>query len=221
MNPVVRQLVRKDVRLNLPLMILMTGAGLLALLLMFTGRIGFAVGGIVFITANIAGGIFIGMFCIVQERKDQSSLFALSLPVTVREFGAVKLLAALMIFGVPWLLLTLASCTLTLLLQRVADGLVVYTLLVQGCILAITVAYFTIISINRSEAVAGFGILILNMCFSLFMVLVNQPWVKDPISTGRIVWPGYALLMLGTQVLLAVGSLVVAALVLSRRREYV
>jgi ABC-type Na+ transport system ATPase subunit NatA len=126
MNPVVRQLVRKDVRLNLPLMILMTGAGLLALVLMFAGRIGFAV-----------GGIFIGMFCIVQERKDQSSLFALSLPVTVREFGAVKLLAALLIFGVPWLLLTLASFALTLLLpRRWAPNALLAVVTIGGCAVA-------------------------------------------------------------------------------------
>lgn len=219
MSPAIRLLVRKDLRANRPVMLLMTVGGLVALALMVSGRVGFAVGGVLFLSANIAGGIFIGMFCIAQERKEQSSLFALSLPVSIAELGAQKLVSALIAYVGPWLVLTLASVLLALSMPRIPDGQIVYTLLVQGCALAITCSYFGLIAITRSEAVAGFGILVLNMSFSLFMVSFSQPAMRDPLSTDLIRWPGYAMATLGVELAIVVAAPLVALLLISRRRE--
>jgi hypothetical protein len=201
-------------------MSMMTAAGLIALGLMMLGRAGFAVGGILFITANIAGGIFIGSYGISQERKDQSHLFALSLPVSVLHLHLLKLATALLTFLVPWLLLTTAACSLALLDDGIPDGIVVYTLMVQGCALTFVCAYFAVISTSRSEGLAGFAILTMNMGFTLFMVSMGQPALRDPVSTANVVWPGYALLTLAVQLLVIVVSLLLALFVMSRRRDY-
>lgn len=220
MNPVLKQLVLKDLRLNLPIMSMMTGAGLLALVLVVLGgRVGYAVGGILFITAFIAGGIFIGSYCIVQERKEQSSLFALSLPVSVMQLSAQKLIAALLIFIGPWIVLTLASSSVALIVDRIPDGLVVYSLLIAGASLATTCAFFALVSVATSEAASGFGILTLNMAFTLLMVSLGQPEWREPLSTTQIVWPGYALMLFAGEAAIVVASLVLAAALLSRRRE--
>jgi hypothetical protein len=219
MSPVVRQLVLKDLRLNLPIMLMMVGAGVLALALMYAGRAGYAVGGILFITANLAGGIFIGMYCIMQERKDQSTLFALSLPVTANQLDSVKLLTALLVYGLPWLALTLAVFTSVLLFSP-PDGSVIYSLLIQGCAFAISSAYFSVLATSRSEAVVGFCILVLNMGFSLFIVTFSQPALRDPLQTDRIVVPDYAALTLAIELLVIVAAPLIAVFVLSRRRDY-
>ena len=54
---VFRALVRKDLYLMRPLIIATLVAGAVAFVLMRFGRIGFAVGGILFLTTNVAGGI--------------------------------------------------------------------------------------------------------------------------------------------------------------------
>ena len=219
MNPVLTRLILKDVRLNLPLMSLMIIGGLLALGVMLTGKIGYAVGGILYITAQIAGGIFIGMYCIVQERKDQSNLFALSLPVSVRELSLVKYSAALMMYGAPWLVMSACTMSITLLKDSIPDGLVVYSVTLQLAFLALSYTYFAVISVSRSDAVAGFGILVLNMAFSLFMVWASQPAVRSPLETDAIVWPATSILAIAVELLLVAGSLVFGFVALSRRRE--
>jgi hypothetical protein len=219
MNPVLKKLIVKDVRLSLPLMGLMAAGGLIALGVMLTGQVGYAIGGILYITAQIAGAIFIGMYCIVQERKDQSNLLALSLPVSVQQLNVVKFSAALLMYTAPWLLLTVLSLSLTLLKSSIPDGMVVYSLTLQFAFLAMACTYFAVVSASRSDAVAGFGILVLNMLFSVFMVWTSQPALRAPISTERIVWPPTSVITLGVEALMILGSLLFGFLYLSRRRE--
>ena len=221
MNPVLRRLILKDVKLNLPIMAMMVAAGLLALVVMRFGAAGYAVGGILYITANIAGGIFIGMYCIVQERKDQSSVFALSLPVSVRELNTVKFTAALVIYTLPWLVLTTTLLVGHFFRSDVPIGMMVFSNQLNGSFLALTYTYFALISSTRSDAIAGFGILFLNMSFSLFMVWVNQPRIRDPLNTDHLVWTAPTLAVLAVEAVLLVGAVAVGFLYLARRREFV
>jgi ABC-2 type transport system permease protein len=221
MNLVQRKLIAKDMRQNLPLMAMIVTGGIIALVLMGLGRAGFAIGGILFITSNLAGGFFIGAFAIMQERKDQSHQFALSLPISVRQLNRTKLLSALIVYAIPWTLLTVLACGLVLLNPKVPDGTVVYALLIQGFILTLTCAYLSVISASRSEVVSAFSILALNMMFSLFMVSLSQPAFRDPISTERVAWPDYALLIFGSEGLVICLSLGTVFYLLSRRREFI
>ena len=219
MNPVLKQLILKDVRLSLPLMVAMVVAGAIALAVMHAGSTGFAVGGILYITANIAGGIFIGMYCIVQERKEQSSLFTLSLPVSVAEVGTVKFASALLVFALPWAVLTLLLIAVQVFSASIPAGQLVYALMLQGSFLALVCVYFAVIAATPSDGVAGFSILSLNMGFSLFMVWVNQPPVQAPLKTDHIVWTTPAITSLTVEVLAIVLSIALGFFFLSRRRE--
>src|SRR5690606_945866 len=99
-------LVRKDLYLQRGFIIAMLAVGLGSWLLMGVGGRAFAVGGILFITANIAGAIFIASFSLLSERKEQARSFALSLPVSGRAYDLSKLVSGYLSFGIPWLLLT-------------------------------------------------------------------------------------------------------------------
>jgi len=219
MNPVLKKLILKDVRLSAPLMAAMALGGVSALGVMLTGRVGYAIGGILYITVHIAAGIFIGMYSIVQERKTQSSLLSLSLPVSVQQLNVVKFSAALLLYLVPWLLLSALSVALPLVKAEIPDGLVVYSLTLQLAFLALAFIYFTVVSLSRSEAVAGFGILVLNMVFSLFMMWTSQPEMRAPLETEQIVWPTMSVIALGVEILLILGSVTFGFVYLSRRRE--
>jgi ABC-type transport system involved in multi-copper enzyme maturation permease subunit len=219
MNPVLKRLILKDVKLNLPIMTMMVLAGIVALFIMSLGKAGYAVGGILYITANIAGGIFIGMYCIVQERKDQSMLFALSLPVSVRELNTVKFVAALLVYTGPWLVLSLVLAGVHFVRPEIPRGLLVYAIILQGSFFALVAVYFAMIATSRSEAVAGFGILLLNMGFSLFMVWVNQPPIQQPLRTDHLVWTTPAVVSLIVEIVAIVAAVVGGIAYLARRRE--
>ena len=57
------------------------------------------------------------------------------------------------------------------------------------------------------------------MAFTLFMVSLGQPAWRDPLSSEDIVWPGYALALLGGEAMVILVSLSAALWFLSRRRE--
>ena len=174
-------LVRKDVYLMRGFMIAMVVVGLLSLVLMALGKVGFAVGGILFLTANVAGAIFIALTILFGERKDRSRTFALSLPISGYQYDMAKLLAGYLSFGIPWLVLTAAAIGMFLLPPREHLGMVVYALVLQGFVLALFSVTLSAMFVITSEAMTGMVILGTNICFSLFMVTLNQPETAGPL----------------------------------------
>jgi hypothetical protein len=220
MKSVFWALVRKDVYLMRGFMIATVGVGVLAVLLMRFGRVGFAVGGILFLTANVASGIFIPMYSLLTERKERSRGFALSLPVSGASYERSKLTSAYLTYGLPWLVLTTIA-VLVFLLRPEQQGMVVYALVLQFFVLAIFSFVLSTLLVVPSEAFSGVVILFANICFSLFMVALNQPAVAEPLRGPQIVWTPFALWMLCGELLVVVLSLAIAILVASRKRDYI
>jgi hypothetical protein len=214
-------LVRKDVYLMRGFMIAMAGVGLLSLVLMALGKVGFAVGGILFLTANVAGAIFIALTILFGERKDRSRLFALSLPISGPRYDMAKLLAGYLSYGIPWLVLTAAAIVMFLLPPREHLGMVVYALVLQGFVLALFSVTLSVMFIITSEAMSGVVILATNICFSLFMVALNQPGTSGRMNTPLIVWTQFAQRMVAGEALAIALALAFAAYLTSRKRDYI
>jgi hypothetical protein len=220
MNVVVRQLIGKELRMHRVIMSIALVSGLAALAIGNFGRIGYALGGILFISAGLGSGIIIGMYGIVQERKDQAHLFAASLPVSPTGLMAAKFFGCLLAFTIPWLALTLAGVALILLSPAIPDGAVIYTLVIQGFIFAIVLALYAAVLGFSSEAASGAGVFGINILFSLFMVGINQPMVRDQLTGPEVRWTTEVagLLMLDA-VIVTVALL--SLLLLSRRRNFI
>ncbi len=214
-------LVRKDLYLMRGLMIATAGVGLVSLVLMALGKVGFAVGGILFLTANVAGAIFIAMTSLLGERKDRSRTFALSLPISGYQYELSKLLSAYLSYGIPWLVLTAAGIVMFLLPPQAKLGMVVYALVLQGFVLALFSITLSAMFVITSEIMSGMVILVVNICFSLFMVTLNQPEIAGPMRGPQIAWTPFALWMVAGEVLAIVFALVFAAYVTARKRDYI
>ena len=108
-------------------------------------------GGILFLTANVAGAIFIALTILFGERKDRSRTFALSLPISGHHYEMAKLLAGYLSFGIPWLVLTTAAIAMFLLPPREHLGMVVYALVLQGFVLALFSVALSAMFVIKSE----------------------------------------------------------------------
>ena len=219
MNSVFWALVRKDLYLMRGFMIATIATGLLAALLTRFGKMGFAVGGVLFLTADIASGIFIAMYSLMAERKGQSRLFALSLPISGFRYDLTKLVSGYLSYGIPWLVLT-GLALAAFLAPGTEHGMVVYVLLLQFFVLALFGVILTALSIVTSEAKSGLVILLVNMCFSLFVVQLNQPQIAGPLHSPTIVWTPFAMAALPAEAVVFVLSLAVALYSMSRRRDF-
>lgn len=221
MKSVFWALVRKDMYLLRGFMIATLVAGLLGIVGMRFGKVGFAVGGIVFLTANVASGIFIAMYSLLTERKDRSRAFALSLPISGLRHEQSKLVSGYLAFGIPWLVLTLIAVGGFLLPDVAERGMIVYALLLQCFVLALFSVVLAALFVITSEAMSGVVILTVNICFSLFMVTLNQPQITAPLRTAQIVWTPFALWTISGELLVIALALAFATLVMARKRDYI
>jgi hypothetical protein len=194
--------------------------GLLAFFIAGLGRTGFAVGGILFLTVNVAGGIFIAMLCVLTERVKNVRLFVLSLPISGRQYAMAKLLSTWLIYGIPWVGLTAIAILAFVLSPESPRGMLVYAVLLQGFVLALFSVVLASLYVIRSEPLSGIGILVVNIGFSLFMVWINQPEIRAPLSGDAITWPPFSLAMLAGEAAVILISIAFVTVVSSRIRDH-
>ena len=215
-------LVRKDLYLVRGIIFMMVVIGLASFAVTGFGNIGLAVGGLIFLTANIAGGIFMAMAMLIGERKEMSRAFALSLPISGRDYDRAKLTAGYIAYVIPWAIVTAWVLWGFLRPGSGADrGMVVYAIVLQGFALAM---YCVLLAALFGVTTDGMGALVIigsNILFSLFMMKLNQPEISGPLRTGQIVWTSFAQRMLVGEVIAIALSAGIALFAMSRRRDYV
>lgn len=213
-------LVRKDLYILRWFIYCAIVAGVVCVGLAMTGRTGFAIGGILFLTANIASAIFIAMYSLMVDRKEQSRLFALSLPVSGVQHDRAKLLGAGLAFAIPWIVLTLLALALFLFVPGAPRGMVVYTLVLQGFIMAMFSVVLAALFVVTAEAASGITILGVNVSFSLFMIQINQRDISQHFRGEEIVFTPYALRMLAGEFIVIALAIAFTLLVSARRRDH-
>lgn len=129
---VIKQLVYKDWYLNRKLLAIYIGGGIFSLSILSLGEWQFFMGSIMFITMLVALGNHQLSVTMINERKEQTLAFVMSLPVSPADYAMAKFLSNMVLFFVPWLLLV-AVTTGVILLTPLPDGLLAFTLLV--CVL--------------------------------------------------------------------------------------
>ncbi|HTC52217.1 MAG TPA: ABC-2 transporter permease [Steroidobacteraceae bacterium] len=212
-------LVRKDLYLQRGIMIVTVLTCLLAVVLTSLGKVGLAVGGVLFLTADIASGIFIAMYSLMAERKGLSHLFALSLPISGFRYDLSKLVSGYLAYGIPWLVLTSIAASLFLLPGQ-DRGMIVYVLLLQMFALALFSVMLAVLFAVKSELMSAAVIVVVNICFSLFVVDLNLPQNAQPMHGPTLVWTRFAVTGLCVDAAVMALTLIFALALLSRRRDH-
>jgi ABC-2 type transport system permease protein len=172
----VRRLILKDWYLNRWIILGSIPVGLAALALILTGsKAAFLLSIIVLCIVLIGVGAQLAMVTAVNERREQTLAFIMSLPVSWREYTAAKILANLLLFLIPWMALTLAALAFLLFVPGMPHGFVPFTtimaveILVTAC-LTIAAAIITesqvwasIVITCSSLGLNGFGYLFAHM----------------------------------------------------------
>ena len=213
-------LVRKDMYILRIFSITGLLTGLAALGAMFIGKAGFVIGGILYLTANVAMGIMIAMYGYLTDRREHTRVFSLSLPISGQQHELAKLTAVFLTYGIPWTILTIIAVFLLPMSGAIPRGLLVFALLVQGCCLALFSLLVALLFVATTELLGGLAVIATNILFSLFMVIVSQSAVSDPLKGPHIVWTGPALGLLSAEMGLIVVALVFAISTIFRKQDY-
>ena len=162
--PMIRRLILKDWYMQRWLILGSVLGGLVALgIVCLGGQAAFTIGIILLITALVAVGAQLAIATMVNERKEQTLSFVMSLPISYVEYTMSKLLGTVLIFMVPWTLLVLGSFALFAIPHGVPHGLFPFT------------------AIMATE-------ILVNTCLIIAVALVteSQPWTVGAIMVGNI-----------------------------------
>ena len=217
---IVRHLVLKDLYLVRWMIAGSIAAGLIALAMMPLGRVSAYVGGVSLICVLIILNIFLVMG-VVQERKDKVLLFALSLPISTTQYTVAKVLANVIAFTVPWLVLTAGNVAL-IHLTEIPNGILPFWLTVLAYLLAY---YFLLLAVSLVTDSTGWhttAIIVGNVSVNfLIPFLLRRPSVTAHAEGPAAVWTGDLLAIIAIEVLAGIASLALAVYFHSRRRDFI
>lgn len=148
----VSTLILKDWYLNRWLVLASVLVGLASLAIVLTGKQVAFLLSIIFLCMVIIGvGAQLATVTTINERKEQTLAFIISLPVSWREYTAAKLLANLIIFLIPWFIVS-AGALLVLLLPGATHGLIPFTAIMAVEMLVTTCLIIAAGVITESQA---------------------------------------------------------------------
>ena len=115
------------------------------------GNLTFFLGLILLITTLIAVGAQLAIATMVNERKEQTLAFVMTLPISFREYTVAKLLGTLLIFMLPFLMLVMGSLALFAFPHGAPHGLLPFTIIMATEILVSTCLIVAVALVTESQ----------------------------------------------------------------------
>jgi len=186
----VRLLILKDWYLQRWIILGSLAGGALALAITVSfGKTGFFIGMILLVTVLIASGEQLAFTLVVNERKEKTLAFVMSLPISSVEYTASKVLANLLIFLVPWTAVVVGSLTLILATPAIPHGLVPYVTIMCIEILVTTFFVSCVAIVSESQSWAIAALMVVNVGFNIVGYCVaHVPSIAATMFGPVVVW---------------------------------
>ena len=221
MNIVTRKLVAKELYVNRWFVVGGACSGVASILIASLSKTGFNIGALTWLTTIIATGVMLALYGIMNERKEHSLEFVLSLPLSIPQYVRAKMLGLFAGFLIMWSV----SCTAALLLvfckASVPDGLAAYLILL--CVFML--ANFAVVLCGalqaRTEALTSAVIVVTNMGVSIFMFTVGPlPGIQQHMWAAAPVWSPTFWTVLGCELAALVLFFTLPFFLAARRRDF-
>ena len=218
---IVKQLVIKDLQLMKPYAIGYWLGGVLAVLIaIFSGDVGGIVAMILFVAALFGAGVHSAML-IVEERREQTLAFVMSLPITVREYTSAKLISNLLLIGAIWLTLSAASYVI-FIGETMPNGTVPFMTIV---LISIFVAYIVVLAttlIFETITPTIVAMVAANLVTqALLWWIVDLHGIRSTIGGQVPVWNATVLTVMLVQAATVIGLLAATYLLQARKTAFV
>jgi ABC-type transport system involved in multi-copper enzyme maturation permease subunit len=221
MNIVIRKLIAKELYVNRWFIVGGTASGIASVVIASLGKLGFHIGTLTWLTTIIATGVMLALYGIMNERKEQSLQFVLSLPLSTGGYVRAKMLGLTAAFLVMWLLTSAAALLLVFLEDGVPDGIAPYTVLLSMFMLANFVVVLCGGLHAQSEAMNSAVIIVTNMGVSIFMFTVAPlPGIGNFMWGPTPVWNSTFWTVLACQIAVMVIAFALPFFFAARRRDF-
>ncbi len=223
MRTIIWQLIRKDLTImKIPTMLWWL-CGLFAVFVIALGgkeMLNFAA--ILFVSGMVGAGIHAAFRTVVEERREQTLPFIMSLPVTIGQYNTAKLMANLMIFSFVWSTLSVVAYFLVINGETLPAGSIPFLAII---LIAIFLAYMVILATSLiTEAVGGSIAAMIGANIGAQLMLwwvVSLEGIGSTVKGPVAVWNGTALTVLAVEIAAIVILIVVTYLLQARKREFI
>lgn len=221
MNIVTRKLIAKELYVNRWFIAGGAVSGIISVFIAATGKMGFNVGALTWLTTIIATGVMLGIYGVMNERKEHALQFVLSLPLSVADYVRAKMLGLMACFLVMWLVSSAAALLLVFAKHDIPDGIAPYTVLL--CVFML--ANFTVVLCGslhaRTEALTSAVIVVTNMGVSIFMFTVAPlPGIEKFMWGPAPVWTATFWTVLGCELVVFAIAFTLPFFLAARRRDF-
>jgi ABC-2 type transport system permease protein len=221
MNIVTRKLIAKELYVNRWFIAGGAASGIASVFIAATGKMGFNVGALTWLTTIIATGVMLGLYGIMNERKEHALQFVLSLPLSIADYVRAKMLGLTACFLVMWLVSSAAALLLVYTKDSVPDGLAPYTVLLCVFMLANFVVVLCGSIHVQSEALTSAVIVVTNMGVSIFMFTVAPlPGIGKFMGGPTPTWTPAFWTVLGCELAVLVIAFTLPFILAARRRDF-
>jgi ABC-type transport system involved in multi-copper enzyme maturation permease subunit len=221
MNLVTRKLIAKELYVNRWFITGGAISGVASMLIAATGKTGFNVGALTWLTTIIATGVMLALYGIMNERKEHALQFVLSLPLSIADYVRAKVLGLTACFFVMWMASSVAALLLVFARESIPDGLAPYTVLLCFYMLANFVVVLCGSLQARSEALTSAVIVVTNMGVSIFMFTVGPlPGIEKFMWGPEPVWSPTFWIVLGCELAVLVVAFTLPFFLAARRRDF-
>lgn len=209
-------------RHRFPIALSIVAGGLGIALLQVGGEMPTIVGSTWFFVALVVLGSMLPVSNVVNERKKQILAFLMSLPLSVSQYTAAKLISTVGMFLVPWLTLVIAGVSFVAGRQSIPDGIIPAILILS----TLTFIGFCVIAgvaiVSESEGWTIAATVACNSSYGLgWYLLVRNPVLREGMKSRVPIWSTEVLTILGVEVAAIAAILGLTFYLQSRKRDFV
>jgi ABC-2 type transport system permease protein len=220
-HSIIRELVIKDLRIARPLLVGSFAVGLLSIAALPWSRLAFYVGSIAFMVTLILMNVLVVSLSLINERKDKTRLFILSLPVSTMQYNVAKLLSSLIAYVVPAAVLTTLA-VLLLVLTPLPNGFIPLTLALSVHCFLYFCCYLAFALVTDSPGLQTAVIVAGNVSITFVIQgLIMQPSIGPNLGGEVAVWSAGLIGFFAVELALCVAALAISFVVYSRKTEFV
>ncbi len=180
----------------------------------------FSAGAVLMITLMIVIGARSAIELVVNEKKDQTLAFMMSLPITAQDYALAKLCSNLALYLVPWILL-LGGMLLVIVSTPLHNGLIPLVVLVSVFILLSYCSYLATALLTYSEGYTVTVMIITNLLLNGFILwILRIPEINQTLEAATASWNPTSWSMLLTGIVLIIGILLLTAYLQKRKTSF-
>lgn len=220
---VVRTLILKDWQLHrTQILISIAACGIALGIIQLRSETAFMVGAVWFFVSLIVLACMVPVSNVLNERKKQTVVFLMSLPVSALQYATSKMVSTVGMFLLPWAVMGIAGSTLVLSRHDVPNGIIPVMLILFGLPLTGFCMIAGAALISESEGWTIAATIVCNSSYGLiWYFIISNPAINGDLKSPVPVWSAPVVTILAGEAAAVALILGLTFYVQSKKREFV